>query len=272
MSRFPPRLHVVLARESLDALVFRRGPSRLVAAFHWNRQTDEFRLGQWLRARVYERRADLSPDGQYLIYFAMDGRWDSRTRGAWTAISRAPWLKAVALFAKGDCWHGGGLFTGRQRYWLNDGYGHQPLEDYAGLRRDSGYAPDRYFGGECPGVYYPRLMRDGWRLTSESGARYSRCTIFEKSLPHGGTLRKKAFVGPSKPGRGCYWDEHELLLPGRPAQTHVDWEWADVDRQTLVWAAGGCLYRAAVGRQNLEQVTLLHDFRAYTFERRVAPY
>src|SRR5689334_22184837 len=105
---FPPRLHVILARESSLAVVIRRGPSKSVCTFLWDRSEDSFRLGQWMRGRIYERRCDLSPDGKYLIYFAMNGKWESETKGSWTAISRNPYLKAVTLYAKGDCWNGGG--------------------------------------------------------------------------------------------------------------------------------------------------------------------
>src|SRR5688572_2426031 len=67
---FPARLHVLLAREAAYAIVFRRGPSKEVCTIGWNRATDEFSVGQWLKGRIYERRADLSPDGKLLIYFA----------------------------------------------------------------------------------------------------------------------------------------------------------------------------------------------------------
>jgi hypothetical protein len=40
-----------------------------------------------------------------------------------TLISKAPYLKAQTLLAKGDCWHGGGLFSSNKELWLNDGYG-----------------------------------------------------------------------------------------------------------------------------------------------------
>src|SRR5688500_8741161 len=119
---FPARLHVLLAREAPVGLVFRRGPSKQVCTFLWDRTTDRFTLGQWLKGRIYERRADLSPDGKHVIYFAMNGKWQSETGGSWTAISRAPWLTAIALFNKGDCWEGGGLFATKNRYWLNDRY------------------------------------------------------------------------------------------------------------------------------------------------------
>src|SRR5262245_34353061 len=60
---FAPRLHVILARSADNAVVFRRGPSKRVATFAWDRTSDEVQLGQWLKGRIYERRSDLSPDG-----------------------------------------------------------------------------------------------------------------------------------------------------------------------------------------------------------------
>src|SRR5688500_14916743 len=103
---FPPRLHVLLSGDGKTGVVIRRGPSQTTCAIGWNRVYDTFGVGQWMRGRIYERRSDLSPDGKHLIYFAMNGRWQSTTKGSWTAISRAPYLHAVTLLAKGDCWHG----------------------------------------------------------------------------------------------------------------------------------------------------------------------
>src|SRR5512137_1328983 len=97
----PARLHVILAREAPLALVIRRGPAKQVCTILWNRRTDEFTLGQWLKGRIYEDRCDLSPDGRYFIYFAFGGR-PQRQYKAWTAVSRAPWLKAIALYSKGS--------------------------------------------------------------------------------------------------------------------------------------------------------------------------
>jgi hypothetical protein len=55
----PPRLHVLLARDAPVGLVLRRGPSKAVCAIGWDRKRDTFRVGQWLRGRIYERRSDL---------------------------------------------------------------------------------------------------------------------------------------------------------------------------------------------------------------------
>ncbi len=135
VSRFPARVHVLLARDKPTGVVIRRGPSKRVCTLLWDRRSDQFQIGQWLNGKIYERRSDLSPDGKHLIYFAMNGRWHTQAQGSWTAISRAPYLKAIAMCPKGDCWNGGGLFTGKTSYWLNDGLGHSELHNSRGATR-----------------------------------------------------------------------------------------------------------------------------------------
>ncbi len=274
MARFPARLHVLLASRSPLAVVLRRGPANQVCSILWNRATNAFSLGQWLRGRIYERRSDLSPDGRHMIYFAMNGRWQSEARGSWTAISIAPWLKAIRLYPKGDCWNGGGLFTSNTSYWLNGGFCGQPLirEDKL-LKRDLKYRPEHY-GNECTGVYYVRLQRDGWKLVETMGVRFSAGTVFEKQLPHGWILRKWARADIDHPeGAGCYWDEHELEHSGRKILLpQTGWEWADFDGDWLMWAAQGCLWRAKAGREGNEDPFMIKDFNDMKFERREAPY
>jgi hypothetical protein len=200
MARFAARLHVLLASEAPFGLVIRRGPSKAVATILWNRNTDEFQLGQWLKGRIYERRSDLSPDGKHFLYFAMNGKWETEACGSWTAISRSPFLKAVALFPKGDCWHGGGLWTGPRTYWMNGGSGHATLRDTTLVSRDVEWHPRENYGGECPGVYYPRLMRDGWTMKEviRSG-KWKDKVIFEKPCGAGWVLRKSRMLRSERP-------------------------------------------------------------------------
>ncbi len=270
MARYPARIHVLLARQAAVGLVLRRGPSKQVAAILWDRHRDEFRLGQWLKGRIYERRSDLSPDGKYFIYFAVNGRWKSETRGAWTAISKAPYLKALALFAKGDCWHGGGLWTGKRQYWLNDGYGHTVIRDTKDVHRDVSFKLPECYGSECSSVYYPRLLRDGWKLVKRvTIAKWKSKDIFEKSISKGWILRKIAHAetGPHPEGKGCYWDEHELVRPSSEAIISCPkWEWAEIDKKRLVWATGGKLYCGQMMENGLANETELHDFNEMTFE------
>jgi hypothetical protein len=276
---------VLLARDAPLGLVIRRGPTKAVCTLGWDRQRDTFTVGQWLKGRIYELRCDLSPDGAHAIYFAMNGHWGSRAKGAWTAISRAPYLHAVTLWAKGDCWHGGGLFVDDRTYWLNNGYGHTLLDDTGEVTRAERppFAPR--FGGECWGVYFERLLRDGWTMHPELQFDFSMDALvgWDKPLWHGWTLRKlaRAQVG-APPGKGVYYDEHELIGPreggrGRELMRHT-WEWADVDRNRLVWAEAGKLYAARITKASatredpLDDVRELYDFNPLTFEAIRAPY
>ena len=70
MSKTFARIHAILPRKGNKAVVFRRGPASCVAVIGWDLATDTFKVGQWLRGRIYPFRCDLSPDGEYLLYFA----------------------------------------------------------------------------------------------------------------------------------------------------------------------------------------------------------
>lgn len=266
----PPRLHVLLARNAPLGLILRRGPAKHVATFLWDRKSDTFTLGQWLKGRIYERRGDLSPDGRHWIYFAMNGHWDGAAKGSWTAVAQAPWLKALALYPKGDCWQGGGLFLDDRRYWVNGGGCHDAPEGGPSLREDRDYAPPNWYGGECPTVYYNRLQRDGWNLLSQD----SRLTVFQKSLPKNWTLEKHCHAEiHQEQGKGVYWDEHLLYNDDGEGVTGDHWEWADWVDGEVVYAEKGCLYRRALlSTAATGPSGLIHDFSGYTFEPREAPY
>ncbi|TDU32151.1 hypothetical protein DFR24_1540 [Panacagrimonas perspica] len=272
---FPARLHVLLARDAATGVVIRRGPTRKVCVIGWNRSNDSFEVGQWLYGRIYERRCDLSPDGKHFLYFAMNGRWDSEVLGSWTAVSRAPYLKATGLWPKGDCWNGGGLFIDNREFWLNDGYGHKQFLDGSGLKQRRDYPWKDSYGGECPGVYYLRLQRDGWELTGrESNGKRSRITTFRKRINDRWTLLKRAHETIDHPvGRGCYFDEHALKSKDQdtPLPLH-EWEWADVDAGRLVWAAEGKLFSGRLDAKGLTSSKMLHDFNDLAYERLTAPY
>ena len=275
MERFPARIHVLLARNKPVGVVIRRGPTKQVGTLLWDRSEDKFTLAQWLKGRIYERRSDLSPDGKYMIYFAMNGKWSSETGGSWTAISRAPWLKAITLLGKGDCWSGGGLFTGDRSYWLNDGYGHRLIQDSREVCRDTTYQVKEFYGGECPGVYYVRLQRDGWTyLRPDKPGTWKDLDVFEKLLEGGWILRKFAHVEVgAPPGKGCYWDEHELEHPASGViLSYPKWEWAEWERNRLVWSTAGCLYTGSLKSYELKDVKLIYDFNDLQFEPQSAPY
>src|SRR4051794_20213611 len=100
------RLQVLLARAAPVGLILRRGPSKWVQLVKWDTAADRFEPGQWFHGRLYERRGDLSPDGRLFVYFASKFTGltlaDREYTYAWTAVSRPPYLTALALWPKGD--------------------------------------------------------------------------------------------------------------------------------------------------------------------------
>jgi len=120
LEKIPARLHVVMAREANKAVIVRRGPSRWVRLILWHTDTDEFEGGQWLRGRIYGERCDLSPDGSLFLYFATQHhKYAGGYRGTWTAISKPPYLTALALWPVGSTWCGGGIFIDNRTICLH---------------------------------------------------------------------------------------------------------------------------------------------------------
>lgn len=275
---FPARLHVLFARNSTAAVVFRRGPSHHTALIGWDRESDSFSLGQWLYGRIYERRADLSPDGKHLIYFALNARWGSEAKGSWSAISKAPYLKAVSLFPKGDGYHGGGLFLSNTEYWLNDlndGHGHKVLYEDGRLNRVMDLPSHERIAGKLDSLYHIRLQRDGWQM--EHTVRHGKTgsvTVFQKRISNQWSLRKLAHATLDHPVGSSYeFDTHELINK-RTAKIIAkrQWEWAEVDGARLVWAEGGRICAGRIGPEGIIPEDVLFDFTPMKFKNLVAPY
>lgn len=278
----PCRVFVILAREARVAAVFRRGPSKACRLLRWALDKDAFEPGQWIRGRVYERRCDLSPDGKYLIYFAQNFARPERTGGSWTAISKLPWWTALALWKKGDCWHGGGFFVDDRTVYVR-----QPTEDTKIL--DVGRSFERRFrlapkfpyafsvgNSECLGIYYPRLVRDGWRYVGGTSRDGADIATFEKASPKrpDAVLVKHAYAGlaPPDPGLGCYFDRHLLRLSGAGGEIDLaTTEWADWDRDgTLLTSREGRLFRHMLSDHGTDERELI-DLNPMTFDPEPSP-
>lgn len=157
------RLFAIVARKAPVAAVFRRGPSKQVMLLRWDLTSDRFEAGQWLKGRIYERRCDLSPSGELLLYFGGNQKPPYYT---WSAVSRLPFLTALALWPKGDTWGGGGLFEDERRIALD--HRADQLSLAPGFRVPRGFEVGLFDSRGGPGddLESRRLETDGWILES----------------------------------------------------------------------------------------------------------
>ena len=166
------RIYVIKAAASPVAAVFRRGPSKQVQILKWDMNTDVFTPGQWFKGRIYERRCDVSPNGQYLIYFATKHK---PPLYSWTAVSKLPYLTALALWPTRGPLGGGGLFETEQCIQLDHTWFAMAVAEGfelpASLKINQlGEGPG---SGEDEPIHRSRMQRDGWRVKQEAVANYS---------------------------------------------------------------------------------------------------
>ena len=262
----PPRLHILTATANDQAVILRRGPTHHVACIGWNRATDTFELGQWFNGRIYEHRSDLSPDGRYLIYFAGKGGSPDGRPPWWTAISRAPYLHAIAFLPQTHTWHGGGAFTETGEVFLNGG-GTLPDRTDGLAQAPSDAIPHGTDGFHMGALYAATMVRRGW--TSDGVPRYD--VGLKRSLDSGWQIELTFAVGAAD--RSIISNRYALTRPGQAQVEYPAWEWADAWRDGLQFAEHGALHFARIGRDGqLQDRRLIRDFSDMKFARLRAPY
>ncbi|BDI34010.1 hypothetical protein CCAX7_60610 [Capsulimonas corticalis] len=175
----PARLYVILAREASVGVIFRQGPSDWTQIIHWDTATDTFTPGQWFHGDIQSRRSDLSPDGKLMIYHAVKDTWktrrDTEYTHTWTAISKPPYLTALALWPLGENPGGGGMFQSNEEVVVHHPPSHMAAHEKhqsKGLRVTYTEPVMHGFGQvEFDGYGFAResqrFERDGWRQIQE---------------------------------------------------------------------------------------------------------
>ena len=228
------RLFGIVATESPVVAVLRRGPSDWSQVSRWDPEAGTFEPGAWIHANLYPQRCDLSPDGQWFAYFTL------RTRASWAAgptyiaISRLPWLTALAAWGTCGTWTCGVHFVDNPRTWEME----EPAEgDIEPLRR-------RFrLGLE---LTRPRAFaverRHGWVESADSPPYDRELDLWDERRAPKVTM-ERARPGSAETSlavRGSYaafrsgqpsWAqvEYSVVAPGRRYQLQ-DAQWADWDR------------------------------------------
>ncbi len=92
------RLHLLFATENASAVILLRKARRLYRLIQWNRDTDTFTDGQWLKKEMYPDACALSPDGKHFLFTVVSRHPDAAAFPSYTAISTPPYFTAHMLF------------------------------------------------------------------------------------------------------------------------------------------------------------------------------
>ena len=183
-----PRLFGIRAIRSPVVAVLRRGPSDWSQVSRWDPDAGTFERGSWIRANLYPQRCDLSPDGRWFAYFTLRGRSTWAAGPTYIAISRLPWLTALAAWGTCGTWTRGVHFEDDRRIWEVG----EPAEGDAeplraryrlglGLTRPVAFAVERRRGWtEAPGSPPYDRERDLW------DERRAETLVMERRHPRDG--------------------------------------------------------------------------------------
>jgi hypothetical protein len=220
---------VLLAREANVGVIIRRGPTKWWHITLWDTRLDQFTPGQWFHGQMYPEKCDLSPDGKLLIYFAGKFRAREVAKGygsTWTAVSRPPYLTALALWPMGDTWGGNGVFLDNRTVLLTT----------SSLSFGAKHHPDHPPGPLNVVEYYP--MRD-----EDLRRDAVPCWLFRWERAASGSW-KKTCGDLTIEGQGRFSGSYPSIYTlyrneGEPLGT-FEANWADWDQQgRLVATAGG---------------------------------
>jgi hypothetical protein len=224
-----PRIFGIPAARAPIVAVLRRGPSDWTHVGRWDVAGGVYEPGAWIRATVYAQRCDLSPDGRWFCYMTHKGRARWALGKAYAAISRLPWLTALAAWSTGGTWSRGAHFVDDPSVWTlsePDEGDVTPLRGRVGMAVTSAasFAVERRRGWTETADTPPRAATDAW-----DERRGERITLDKPRPGASGRVRLRvrgAFAAfrAARPGPVVY----EVAM-GDEILALEDVQWADWD-------------------------------------------
>lgn len=235
----PPRLFGIPASGAPVVAVLRRGPSDWSHVGRWDVARAVYEPGAWIHANLYPQRCDLSPDGRWLSYFTLKRPADWKPGGTYLAISRLPWLTALAAWGTCGTWTYGVHFVEDRAVWElgpPDAGGVAACRARLGLAmtRPATFAVERRRGWTETADTPPRDPADMWDERRAGDVR------MEKMRPGSAGRTRLTVQGwyaafrSSEPG-GIRYE----IVDGGVVSPIADAQWAD-------WAADGRLLVATI--------------------------
>ena len=236
MEKVSPRIYCIPAVVAPVVAVFRRGPTQWSHLGRWDLVQGRYEPGAWLLGRIFPRRSDLSPDGQWLSYFAHKptARWNHGE--TYIALSKLPWLTALHAFGTHGTWTRGYYFT----------------EDGRCDRPEDTTLPISYGLRAIPLVQFANERRRGWQEAPNSPPRHPkdmwdkrRNVRMQKCQPRGSRLLYVESVGQAGGEFGVNQAVDGLcvsysLESDQGFEVLDDLQWADWDAEGRLLVATRC--------------------------------
>jgi hypothetical protein len=231
-----PRIFGIAATRAPVVAVLRRGPSDWSHLGAWDVARGLYTPGAWIRGNLYPQRCDLSPDGRWFCYLTLKAAATWHPGPSYVAISRLPWLTALAAWRTDGTWTRGIHFVEDTGVWQ---VAEPEVGDIAPCRRMFGVALTR-------ASVFAVERRRGWTETADSPPpqasdpwdeqRASSVTM-EKMRPgtDGARLRVQGYFAAFRTTRPGEPRQIRYEITGEGGPLHLaDVQWAD-------WAADGSL-------------------------------
>ena len=262
------RLYVLIPIESHNAIIICRHSSKKTGVFGWDMLINKVTVSQWLKSRIHEYFSDITPDGKYFIYSSIDKGY------SYTAISKAPWIKAISFWWDGG-FRGGGFFIDNKRYILNNGNvgSHKFIDkSLTGLKSGEFVQKNQPLTAVYKALFADysfcaRLLKSGWILKNKENKTH----IFIKMIDENTLIEKTVYGyphGTNIKGKGSFWEAHKIIK-GEVVEEKKDWEWCEYKYGNIYYAEKGCLYELFSIDGDPK---LIYDFNDEEFAEKIAPY
>jgi hypothetical protein len=170
LTSMSPRVFCIPAARAPIVAVLRRGPSAWSHLGRWDLDRLVYEAGAWIRGNLYPQRCDLSPDGRWFCYLTLKSSAKWRAGDTYVAISRLPWLTALAAWGTCGTWTRGLHFAEDRDVWQvgpPDEGDAEPCRRRFGiaLTRPASFAVERRRGWTEAADSLPRPPGDMWDET-----------------------------------------------------------------------------------------------------------
>ena len=252
-------LFVITASQARLAVVFRRGPGRLTQLLLWNLDNDIFQTGQWFKGVLHAKSCDLSPNGKYLVYYA--GNYKPPFY-KWVAISRPPYLTALALWPNAESL-GGGIFQSDNHLAILYQYPLDYLPSQYSLPANFQVTKLQFDSYSSENIFKARMIRDGWTESLETWNKNHRDFCLK--------MRKEKIPENS---RDQSLENCQIIGLNGDVVFAVDaCEWADWDTNgDLLYARKGLLLRLPQAAIDIGESKILTDLNDNVFEALESPH